>query len=452
LGAAEEIQMKKHRSINQVVASLLFIAVGLIVSICTAQAGDLQKKYPKLKIGKVLLLEMDMAILPGTLSYLQDGLAAAESADFSLVLVKLSTPGGMLNTTQDIVKAIFNSKIPVVVYVSPDGASATSAGVFITLAAHVAVMAPASSIGSAHPVAGNGEDIGSDMRLKAENMASALIRSIAEKRQRNIKWAEKAVLKSVSVTASTAAKKKVVDFVAGDVRELLTKLKGRKVELKDNWYELPNYENAELEFFPQSLKSSVLNILSEPNILGIIWMIALTGIGVELYSPGLILPGVLGGVSLVLGLISMQILAVNVGAVFLLLIGLLLVVVDIFIGLGFIAPIGVICLIIGQFYLGTDNFVSDVRITFILFSFLLVSLFCYVFFFAKKRKPLATLTGKESLVGQEAIVETVLDDNEGFVFIEGETWKVSAPNKLLEGQKVVITAVNGLTLVVESSN
>ncbi|MCB0318390.1 MAG: ATP-dependent Clp protease proteolytic subunit, partial [Bdellovibrionales bacterium] len=169
----------------------------------------------------IAVMDMDMMILPGTQGYLEDTIKSAEDNNAKLIILTLDTPGGMLNTTQEMIQKIFSSKVPIVIYVSPTGASATSAGVFLTLAGHIAAMAPGTTIGAAHPVAGDGKDIEGDMRAKAENSTISMVKAISEQRGRNVKWAEQAVKESSSITEKEALSLKVVDLVADDLDELI---------------------------------------------------------------------------------------------------------------------------------------------------------------------------------------------------------------------------------------
>jgi membrane-bound serine protease (ClpP class) len=454
LESDKEIKMKANYRDNltylAIYTKILILLLFSLLTLNTAVAEQIKREYALYQPGKVLLLEMDMAIMPGTLSYLKEGLAVANRDKYALVLIKLSTPGGMLTTTQEIVKTIFSSKVPIVIFVAPSGATATSAGVFITLAAHLAVMSPASSIGSAHPVGGGGEDIGKDMRQKVENMASAMIRSISEKRGRNKKWAEAAVLKSVSVSAEEALEKKIIDFVANDTADLLAKLAGQKVEIQNKWYELKSFKGEELVYFAPAIKSQLLNFVANPTVLGILWLIATSGIATEIYSPGLIFPGVIGVLAMILSLISMEVLAVSTGAVVLLLAGLAFILIDIIVGSGIGFTIGIGSLIAGFIYLGSSwEGYGGWLLIFICVS---ISVLANLLFLGsnRKEKRLKTLTGLEAILGEEAELIKIINDNEGLISIEGETWRVTSFEKLTEGAKVKILAKeDGMVLSVK---
>ena len=418
----------------------------------TGQKATIKEELSDWKSGSVLVLDMDLPILPGTQGFLEDGLEVAEAEGFRLVVVQLSTPGGMLMTTQDMVQAIFASPIPVVFYVAPAGATATSAGVFLTLAAHVAVMSPGSSIGSAHPVNAGGQDLGDDMRDKAENMATAMIQSIAKERGRNAKWAEKAVRKSISVPVETALKKGIVDFSAEDLSELLAKLKGKVVKLPSGSYRLPDFSDQERVNFPISIKYRVLNFLADPNVVAILMLIATTGIVIELYNPGLIFPGVLGAVCLILGLTSLQVMALSSGAMMLLLLGVVLIIAEVIVPSGILVVLGGASIVIGLIYLGSGGegwFVVD-RFSIGVIAFALAIVGYFIGVKVKQVHQKTPITGSEMMDG--AVGEVISLSGDLYqVRVNGEIWQAKSVTDLIKvGDEVEVTGRDsGLTLLVK---
>ena len=396
--------------------------------------------------GTVVILPMDMEILPGTSEYLEHSIAQAHASGAKLVVVLLDTPGGMLQTSQDMVKAIFDAPLPVVFYVSPSGGSATSAGVFVTMAAHVAAMAPGTSIGAAHPVMGDGQDIPQDMRTKAENITVAMVKSIAEQRGRNFNWAEKAVKESASLTENEALKEKVIDLVAKDMDDLLKQLKGRKVNISGKSVELGDYSMLPRVQYEISFKGRVINTLANPMVAHILWIGATTGLSLELYNPGAILPGVVGVICLILALAVYQIIPINIGGILLIVVGAILIGLELALPSGILGVAGIISMVLGSIYLvdiSTEpglhvNMVYVVSLATILGS-LLFAVVCLAVR-SKRRQP---VTGMEGIVGRTGkALETV--SSQGRVFVEGEIWKAVAKVGLIEKDTpITVTAVRG---------
>ena len=238
-------------------------------------------------------------INPVVVEYMQAGLAQAEADHAIAVIFQLDTPGGLVESTREIVKALLNAEVPVVVYVAPSGARAASAGTFITMAGHIAAMAPGTNIGAAHPVSGEGKNIEGDMRQKVENDLAAFARSIADKRGRNADWAEKAVRESVSVTETEASQLKVIDLIAEDVPDLLSKLEGRQATLPGRTVTLQT-ASATVQQHQMSWRQQVLAAVSHPQIALMLLSLGSLALLIELYNPGLIFPGVIGAIALLL--------------------------------------------------------------------------------------------------------------------------------------------------------
>ncbi|MGA1191834.1 MAG: NfeD family protein [Bdellovibrionota bacterium] len=402
--------------------------------------------------GYIAVIDMDMMILPGTQSYLENAIAEAEESGAKLLVVQLNTPGGILQTTQRMIQAMFRSKVPIVVYISPTGGTATSAGVFITMAAHIAVMAPGTSIGSAHPVTGDGQDIEGDMRKKVEEATTALVKSVTEQRGRNIEWVEKAVRESVSLTDREAVEEGVVDFVAPDLKELLKAAAGREVVLEEAKVKLGDYSELPVRHIPMDFRDEVLNVLATPNVAAILWLVATTGISIELYNPGLVFPGVVGVISLVLALAVSQIIPLSQGGLILLVLGALLIVGELFFASGILGAGGIISVILGLMYLVDVSQAPGMAVSKAVILPIGLVLGTYLFLIlraavaSRQRKPLTGTEGLNGAVGE--VRETV--STHGKVFVNGELWNATSEMGILSvGQSVrVVGVLPGMTLQV----
>jgi membrane-bound serine protease (ClpP class) len=404
----------------------------------------------------VALLDMQMMILPGSASYLRKGIAHAEDQGAKLLIVRLDTPGGLLDSTQHMVQDILASKVPVVVYVSPSGGSATSAGVFITLAAHVAAMAPSTSIGSAHPVQGDGKDIEGDMRQKAENMTAALVRAISERRGRNVAWAEKAVKESSSLTEQEALKEKAIDFVAEDIDGLLRQIKGMRVQLAAGQeLQLEDYTQLPRRSFEIDFRDRSLNTLANPNVAALLWLGATTGLSIELYNPGAILPGVVGLICLILALAVSQVIPINMSAVLLLALGALMIGLELFVPSGILAVGGIVAMVLGTLWLIDTTQAPGMQIAFELILPLALILsgmmaWAIALLVRVRRNPVST--GREAMVGAKGEVLEPVSET-GKVYVNGEIWNARCSTGLLpKGQTVKVTRMlSGMLLEVEKT-
>jgi membrane-bound serine protease (ClpP class) len=401
---------------------------------------------------KVVTIKIDGAINPAVAEFIRNGIQHAQSVNAQCLVIHLNTPGGLLKSTRVIVSDILESKVPVVVYVSPGGAQAASAGVFVTLAGHIAAMAPGTNIGAAHPVALEGQQ-DSIMMEKATNDAAAFIRSIAEKRNRNLQWAEEAVRKSLSITENDAVKKKVVDLVAKDLNQLLEKIDGTVVETTTGTVTLQT-KNATVEQREMGWSERLLDIISDPNIAYILLMLGIYGLFFELYNPGTILPGVVGVISLILAFYSLHTLPVNYAGLALILFAIILFIAEIkILSHGLLTVGGVISLLLGSMMLfRSENILDFIEISWslILSTVALTALF-FLFVIglglkAHTRKP---TTGTEGLVGEIGVALTTLAPT-GQVRVHGEQWNAeSTSGKIVKGERVKVVAVENLSLRVE---
>lgn len=401
----------------------------------------------------VAVMDMEMGIFPGTSDYLTSVVEEAPTRGAVAILVHLDTPGGLLQASQDMVKILFESKIPVIMYVSPTGATATSAGVFITMASHVAAMAPGTTIGAAHPVQSDGKNIESDMRSKAENMTIAMVKSLSEQRGRNAAWAEKAVKESASITESEAVKLKVVDFVAKDSAELLKILSGRKIKMGDKVVELKNLDSLPLVKYEMSLKQRTVNGLSDPSIVQILWLAATTGLSIELYNPGLIFPGVVGIICLILALAAYQVIPINLGGILLMVAGTLMIGAELFIPSGVLAIGGVIALVLGSIYLVDLSQMPGITINLVYVSSIAVVIggtMAAITTAVVKSQRRKLVTGGDSLVGLVGKAAENISAK-GRLFVNGEYWKATCSNGIIEkgAQAKVVAVKPGMILEVE---
>ena len=400
-------------------------------------------------------MSIDGSINPATASFIHDGIEKAKNEKASCLLIHLNTPGGLLKSTRVIVSDMLDSPVPVIVYVSPGGAHAGSAGVFITLAANIAAMAPGTNIGAAHPVALQAA-MDSTMNEKATNDAAAFIRAIAQKRNRNLQWAENAVRRSFSYSETEAMEDSVIDLIAKSEQELLNLIDGKQVELNSETITLRT-KNARIELHKMSFVEKLLNIISDPNIAYILLLLGMYGLMFELYNPGAILPGIVGVISLILAFYSMHSLPVNYAGLGLIIFGIILFLLEIkIVSHGLLAIGGVVSLLLGSMMLiRSGSSLEMVRISrTVIFAATAVSalFFLFVIGFGIKAQRLKVVTGMEALIGDTAEVIDLLDPT-GTVKVQGETWNAESLSGVIgKGQKVRIKEMKNLKLYVESVN
>jgi membrane-bound serine protease (ClpP class) len=358
-----------------------------------------------------------------------------------------------LKSTRTIVGDIIGSPVPVVIYVSPPGAQAGSAGVFITLAAHVAAMTQGTNIGAAHPV-GMQSGMDTTMSEKVTNDAVAFIRTIAEKRNRNAEWAEKAVRNSVSVTATVALQQKIIDLIANDDEELLQQLDGRVVQLNSGTVTL-HTKTAKVQEYEMSFIEKLLNILSDPNIAYILLMLGFYGLMFELYNPGSILPGIVGVICLVLAFYSLNTLPINYAGLALIVFALLLFILEIKIAShGVLAIGGIVSLLLGSMMLirrGSGT-IGQISWTVILSTTVVTTLFfMFVVGMGLKAQRLKPVTGSESMIGETGEAKEELNPF-GMVFLNGELWQAESLSGVIQqGERIRVKNMKGFKLFVEKA-
>ena len=398
----------------------------------------------------IIVLHVEGTIVPVVADYIHRGLDRAEAKRATAVIIELNTPGGLYKTTQEIVERILNAKVPVVVYVSPAGGWAGSAGTFITLSAHIAAMAPGSRIGAATPVAA-GAEMPEEMKRKITEDAAAFIRSIAEMRGRDPHHAELAVREGKSYTVEEALKYNLVNLQATDLKALITQLDGKTVTLITGQEVVLNTKGQFLESFGMSVSDRFLHTISDPNIAYILLSLGTIGLIAELYNPGLIFPGVFGAISLLLAFYSLGVLDAYWGGVLLILLAFGLFLAELFVTThGLFAAGGIASLTFGSLILfsrGSPPMEIDRGLIagVVFFMSACLALLLWAVIRSQRRK---VTTGAEGLIGKTAIAQTTLDPK-GTVLVEGEHWTAVVNNdKVKKGEEVIVTKVEGLTLKV----
>ena len=405
----------------------------------------------------VNVIVIDGSFNPASSDYLQKAVEQSENDGAVALLVELDTPGGLLASTKDIVQALLNSRVPVIVFVSPRGAWAASAGAFITLSAHVAAMAPGTSIGAASPVSasgGGGERGEDDTRRdvaaeKAEKFTTAFIESIAQERKRNVEWAHKAVREAEAITQEEALELNVIDLIALDRAELFEKLEGWEVQVNDETVVL-ELAGAETRVIEMDSMTRLFNFLASPDIAVLLVMAGLLGLYIEFNQPGLLVPGIAGAICLVLAAIAFQILPFSWVGLLMLLLGVALMAAEIFVtSYGVLFAAGVVCLLLGGSMLFDMPELSDLTVSF--WSVLVPVVTGFAFFaaiviYAVGRSMIRAQTaGVSELVGMVGRSATALVP-EGKVFVRGEYWSASADEEIASEEAVEVTAVEGLRL------
>jgi membrane-bound serine protease (ClpP class) len=397
----------------------------------------------------VSTIEIEGVISPVTLRLVGIAIDRAQAEKSQALIIQLDTPGGLERSMRAIVQRMMNAEVPVVVYVAPTGARAASAGVFITMAAHVAAMAPATNIGAASPVAlGGGAD--KTMMKKIENDAAAFIRTVALERGRNADWAEKAVREAVAITEREALKLKVIDVIAESVPDLLEKIDGRTIKLPKGAVTLAT-KGAPVRAIEIGFRDRFLNVITDPNVAYVLMMLGMLGLFFELSNPGVILPGVIGGISLILAFFAFQSLPINYAGLLLILFGIVLLVAEIkIVSHGILAIGGIVSMALGSLMLFDAPEVGFRVSWWVIVPTVgaMAGLFLFVVAAGVRALGRPAATGAEGLVGKTATVRERLAP-EGQVMVSGEIWRAVADGESLEpGAQVRIVAVDGLTLKV----
>jgi len=422
---------------------MLFIIFNFAVLPCDANE-NIEKTKP------VYLMIISDNINPATAQFFVAGLKKAQKNEAQALILQLDTPGGLDTSMRRIVQTIMDSSIPVIVYIAPGGSRAASAGAIITLAAHIAVMAPGTNIGAAHPVSIAGGKMDETKAEKIMNDMTAYVKSIADVRNRDTKWAVDIVTKSRSITANEALNSGIIDIITPDMTGLLHDLHGRKVIIKNNNVELKTL-NARIITIESSFKDRILSVISNPNLAYILMLIGMAGLYFEFSNPGSLFPGIIGSISLVFALFAFQTLPVNYAGFIIIIIGLICFIAEIYTPTyGFLSIAGIICLIIGSVML----FNSGDKETSLSYSVLIPSIaifssfFAMVAFMAVKAQLLKPSTGQEGIANEEGVIIDIIN-NHYKVFVHGEIWNAVCNKSLDRGQKIRVTGINNLLLYIE---
>ncbi len=401
---------------------------------------------------KVVSIKVDGSINPVTADYIRNAIEKAKKENAECLIIHLNTPGGLLKSTRVIVSDILESSVPVIVYVSPGGAHAGSAGVFITLAAHIAAMAPGTNIGAAHPVTMQAQ-MDTTMNEKVTNDAAAFIRTIAEKRNRNMVWAERSVRRSYSYTETEALEDSAIDLIAKNEQELLKMIDGKTVELSSGAKTL-HTASATIEEYKMTVWENILDLLSDPNIAYILLLIGMYGILFELYNPGAILPGIAGVIALVLSFYSMHTLPINYAGLALIIFAIILFLLEIkIVSHGLLAIGGIVSLLLGSMMLlksGSSLEVARISRSVIISATVVSALFfMFVIGLGLKAQRRKVVTGAEGMIGVTGEVMEMLSPT-GTIKVQGEVWNAeSIAGNISAGEKVRIKEIKNMKLFVE---
>lgn len=397
----------------------------------------------------VEVIAIDGPIGPVTQMVIEDAVKNAEDSGAEALIIELDTPGGLMTTTKEITQTILNANVPVVVYVAPSGASATSAGVFILASAHFAVMAPGTNAGAAHPVMLEGK-MDSVMSVKAESDAAANIRALALRRGRNADWVERAVRKSESITADAAVDSHVVDFIAASISDLLDSLHDRTANLPRGDVKL-NTKGANVHRTEMTWRERILSVLTNPNIAYILMSIGWLGIMMELYHPGAIFPGVVGAICLILGFYSLQTLPINYAGLALIGLAILLFILELkIVSHGLLTIGGAIAMIIGSVML-IDSTEPGARISLTVILAMVgtvVAFFAFAMVLALKARSRRPVTGDQGLIGQIGHAKSSFDTT-GMIYVAGEYWQASTTAPVEDGDRVEVIGKQGMVLTVK---
>lgn len=430
------------------------LAIVISLMFVVAEAGSTQPDSASVAQGdssSVAMIAVDGSISPTTTNYINRGIREAREQGAECLIIQLDTPGGLLESTKNIVQAFLESDdMPVIVYVAPEGARAASAGTFITMAAHVAVMAPTTTIGAASPVQMGGGQVDSVMKKKIFNYSESFIESIANRRSRNAEWAKSAVRDGESITAEQALELNVIDFIAADREELLASLDGRVVD-----GDTLQTRNATITEIPTNLAENLLGFIMRPEVMLILTMIAIYGIIGEVTNPGAIVPGMAGVMALILVLYASASMPINIAGFALIGLAIVLFVAEAFTPtFGILIAGGAVSFFLGALMLFQDLPKSmELSWAWLVPATVLTTLF-FVWIVTEGIRVQFTnnITGKESMIGKQGEVIESIDGNSGRIFINGEYWNAISNEELKEGEACEIVEINGLTAKVKRTS
>ncbi len=412
---------------------------------------------------EIWVLKVEGVINPVAASYIDVNIEKAQENPVECIILRLDTPGGLMTSTRAIIKNILNSSIPVIVYVSPSGAQAASAGVFITVSAHLAAMAPGTNIGAAHPVSLGGGFSKPDsadsetMKEKVTNDAVAYIRSLAHQRGRNEEWVAKAVRQSVSITETEALTKNVIDLTAKNMRDLLEQLEGKEVQTTTGETVLKTSDRA-LVHRSYGFHRKILDVVSDPNVAYILLIIGFWGIFFEIKNPGAIVPGVVGGISLLLAFFAFQILPINYAGLALIIVGIVLFILEVSVtSFGLLTIGGIVCMILGSMMLidvteaPKELFSVSLKVIIpvVVFSALF---FIFAFSMAYKAHRRKATTGSEGIIGLIGEAITNIDTEGGKILVHGEIWNARSEEPIKKGAEVKVSGMGRMQLIVKKAD
>jgi membrane-bound serine protease (ClpP class) len=428
--------------------SVLILGTALLLGGLVSGAGASETRP------RVVVLTLDRMVHQVSAEYVIRGIKSANDTQAGAVLLEMDTPGGLSNSMRAIIQAIFDSRVPVITYVAPSGSSAASAGFFILLAGDVAVMAPGTTSGAAHPVVIGGVQIGKTMEEKIENDAASYIRSIADKRGRNSKLAEEGVRQSRSFTEKEALEGNLIDAIAPSPQELLAKLDGKTVKRVNDTTVVLHLANAVLDPRPMTRRELLFSWIADPNIAFLLGAAGVACIYIEFTHPGLIAPGVVGALSLVLALYAFNLLPINILGVLLILLAIGLFILEANVtSHGALAAGGIVAMVIGALIL-VDSPWPEARIrlsTALGVTLPLAAVIIILMRFALAAQRRKVVTGQAGMIDAVGVAQTDLDP-EGKVMVRGEVWDARAQGKILKGTRVRVTGLDGLTLLVETKS
>jgi membrane-bound serine protease (ClpP class) len=431
--------MEKHRFMRPAALAALVVALT-----CTGASWAAKP---------VVILSIEGIIDPVMVRYVERGFKSAEDRGAQCVLIKISTPGGLEQSMREMVQVILNSPVPSIAYVTPKGTRAASAGAFIVLSCNLTAMAPGTTMGAAHPVSGQGKDIGGNLDKKITNDAAAFMRSLATQRGRDPKWSEESVTKSLSVNENEALKLKLIDCIADSVADLLTKLDGRTIKSGRTRVRL-DFKGAELVNEETSAREKFFHMLAHPELAYVFMTLGTMGLIFELQSPGLGLAGFVGVVCLVLALISLSIIPFSAGGLALIALGIGLFIAELkVVTHGVLSAIGAVCLVLGSLMLFSplEPFWHVSKLVILVMTGMVTGFFVFLAWLGVRAQMARVASGRESLIGHEGVVVTAMEP-EGIIHVDGEDWTAASPaGRLKKGTRVVVTRADGIKLVVEPS-
>ena len=409
---------------------------------------------PVFAANQIVVVKISGAINPAVSQFVSHEIHQANEEKQALIILNMDTPGGLDTSMRQIIKEIQNSHVPVASFVSPSGSRAASAGTFITIASHIAAMAPGTNIGAAHPVnmMGSNNEQETTLEKKMVNDAAAYIRSLAELRNRNSHWAELAVVKSVSISAEEAKRLNVIDLIAGNVESLALTIDGRKIQTASGVMILKT-AGLEIVYHEMSPRLKMLDIISNPNVAYVLMMIGVVGLYFEMSNPGLIFPGVIGAVSMVLSFYAMQTLPIDYAGLLLVLLGALFFIAEIGVmSYGLLSLAGVISMFLGSTMLiDSEDPAMQISKDILYPTLGLAIVFSIgILIFATRTRNLKKQGGADGMLGEIGIVKETLNPH-GHVLVHGELWEAECEGKIMEGEHVIVESVEGLKVRVKKN-